>query len=469
MMHRLDPNIIRAYDIRGVVGANLSCEDAYIVGYGLGLMIRSEGYAPRACIGRDGRLSSPPLAEAAAAGLQDTGTDVIDVGLGPTPMLYFAVHDCKASGGLAVTGSHNPPDYNGFKLMLGQRSLHGQHLHQLVKLAESSQPQRTREPIWHNRTNQVRQAYVKRLLRDFNKAGRPLNVAWDCGNGAAGSVIHELIAGLPGHHILLFPEVDGSFPNHHPDPTRQDTLADLIKTVHSEKLDLGIAFDGDGDRIGVIDDCGRPIEGDRLLAILAADVLIKQPGARIIADVKASEAVFQHIAQLGGHPEMWNTGHSLIKERLYQMQAPLAGEMSGHIFFADRYYGFDDALYAAIRLIEFVGLSGKTLSQLADALPRRASTPEIRIPCPYESIEERQALVDMIAEATRREGLEICTLDGVRAQEETGWWLLRVSNTEPVFVVRCEAIDHSCLDSLKNRLRARLEDAGINLAEGALE
>ncbi len=348
MAHQFNPTILREYDIRGIVGDTLTESDAYALGRSYAALANSEG-ARRIAVGRDGRTHSGMLEAALIRGLTEGGADVVQTGMGPSPMLYFATHYLDVDGGIQVTGSHNPSDYNGFKMLLKGRSVFGaeiQALGQKAARGDWTSGNGTVEEV------DIREVYVDRLLEGFS--GSAFRIGWDAGNGAAGPILDMMVERLPGHQHVIFSQVDGTFPNHHPDPTVEKNLADLKALVAREQLDFGIAFDGDGDRIGAVDGKGRVIWGDQLLMILAEPVLEEQPGATIIADVKASQVLFDRVAELGGKPLMWKTGHSLIKSKMKETGAPLAGEMSGHIFFKHRWYGFDDALYAAVRLIEAV-------------------------------------------------------------------------------------------------------------------
>ncbi|EDP61412.1 phosphomannomutase [alpha proteobacterium BAL199] len=452
--HRFDPTILREYDVRGVIGKTLSPTDAEALGRAFGTCVRRAG-GKRVTVGRDGRLSSPDMEAGVVAGLRAAGIDVLRVGGCPTPGLYFSVYELKADGGIMITGSHNPPDYNGFKMMIGTRPFFGADIQTLGPIAaEGSYAE------GHGSVEDVDlfEAYVARLLKDY-RPGKPLTVVWDCGNGATGPAVEALVARLPGTHTVLFPEVDGTFPNHHPDPTVPETLEILRKAVAEAGADLGIAFDGDGDRIGVIDEKGRVLWGDQLVAIYATEVLAEHPGATIIADVKASQVLYDRIAELGGKPLMWKTGHSLIKTKMAETGAPLAGEMSGHLFFKDRYYGFDDALYAAIRLLSLLARSDRPISAMRDDLPEVMNTPEVRFPCS----EERKFTVvtEVRAALVGQKGIQVNDVDGVRVTSEDGWWLLRASNTQDVLVARCESKTEAGLERLKDQLRAALSGVGI--------
>jgi phosphomannomutase len=438
--HRFHPSIIRAYDIRGVFDDTLSIEDARAVGAAFGTMVLGRG-GRSIVVGQDGRSSSPALATALCDGLASTGAIVRRIGLGPTPMLYFAERALAADGGIMVTGSHNPPDHNGFKMVVGCAALHGDGIRDLAAIADRGEFLTGDGSI---EEVSVMDAYVDRLLADQAMA-RPLRVAWDPGNGAAGPTLMRLCENLPGQHILLNENVDGSFPAHHPDPADPAALVQLQNAVVSRGCDLGIAFDGDGDRIGVVDAAGRILWGDQLLALFAREILETQPGATVIADVKASRLLFDEVRRLGGAPLMWRTGHSLIKAKMVETGAPLAGEMSGHIYFADRYYGFDDALYAAIRLLNIASRSPDGLASLRGGLPDYFSTPEIRIPV---NGSRKFAIIDEVGARLAKKTAAVTAIDGVRVETEDGWWLLRASNTQEVLVVRCEASSPERLQQL---------------------
>jgi phosphomannomutase len=456
MTHQFNPTILREYDIRGVVGDTLTEDDAYALGRTFASLARDEG-ARRIAVGRDGRLHSGELEAALIRGLTDSGADVVQIGMGPSPMLYFATHFLDVDGGIQVTGSHNPSEYNGFKLLLKGRSVFGQEIQAIGK--------RSALGHWFDGSGTVeevdiREAYVQRLLEGFS--GKPFRIGWDAGNGAAGPILDMLVERLPGHHHVIFSQVDGTFPNHHPDPTVEKNLADLKALVAREQLDFGIAFDGDGDRIGAVDSKGRVIWGDQLLMILAGPVLKEQPGATIIADVKASQTLFDRVAQLGGKPLMWKTGHSLIKSKMKETGAPLAGEMSGHIFFKHRWYGFDDALYAAVRLIEAVSASGKSLTELKDAMPQAVATPELR----FQVDEVRKfAIVDEVRDRLSADAAKVDATDGVRVSTSDGWWLLRASNTQDVLVARAEAKDEAGVERLVAQIDEQLAKSGVKREE----
>ncbi|WP_454886010.1 phosphoglucomutase/phosphomannomutase PgmG [Sphingomonas oryzagri] len=452
MTHRFDPTSLREYDIRGIVGKTLGPADATAIGRGFGTRIRRAG-GTRVAVGYDGRTHSPLLEAALVDGLTKSGVDVVRVGLGPTPMLYYAEATLEVDGGIQITGSHNPGDYNGFKMVLQHKPFFGADIQNLGKLAEEGDWEEGQGSISNY---DITDDYVARLMIGY--AGGAFKIGWDAGNGAAGPIVDRLVKLLPGEHHTLYTEVDGTFPNHHPDPTEERNLADLKKLVADKGLDFGLAFDGDGDRIGAVDGEGRVVWGDQLLAILAEPVLREEPGATIIADVKASQALYDRIAELGGKPLMWKTGHSLIKTKMKETNAPLAGEMSGHIFFAHDYYGFDDALYAAIRLIRAVRLLGGSLTDLRSAMPAMVNTPEMR----FQSSEDRKfKVVGEVLDRLAAEGADVDRTDGARVNTADGWWLLRASNTQDVLVARAEAKDEAGLERLMGQINDQLAKSGV--------
>ena len=398
------------------------------------------------------------MEEAVVAGANDSGIDVIRIGLGPTPMLYFAVNILHADGGIMVSGSHNPPEYNGFKMMIGTGPFYGDDIQKLGTIAAAADYAGGKGA---HRDEAMLERYVDRVAQDYT-GGRELRIAWDAGNGAAGEAMAMLAQRLPGDHILLNEKIDGTFPAHHPDPTVVENLVQLRDTVLAEKCDFGIAFDGDGDRIGVIDGTGEILWGDQLMVIWAADVLAANPGATIIADVKASQVLFDQIAEMGGTPLMWRTGHSLIKAKMAETGALLAGEMSGHIFFADRYFGFDDALYAAVRLISSLARRDESLSDIRKRLPQSLNTPELRFPC---SDERKFAVVEEVRDRLAAAGANVSDIDGVRVLTDDGWWLLRASNTQDVLVARCESATAEGLERLKSALIEQARASGIEPPE----
>jgi phosphomannomutase len=453
--HSFDPTSLREYDIRGVVGKTLHKADAFAIGRVFGSVVAANG-GRTVAVGYDGRLSSPDLEPELVRGLMQSGMEVIRIGCGPTPMLYFAATTLGTDGGVMVTGSHNPADYNGFKMMLGKKPYFGRQIQDIgaralagdvVAAAEGSQ-----------RRVDVSSDYVARLISDWDGGDRILNVVWDNGHGAAGDVLQRLVVSLPGKHIVLNGEIDGRFPAHHPDPTVAKNLEQLIAKVRETGADLGIAFDGDADRIGAVDGQGNILAGDQLLVVLARDVLRHHPGATIIADVKASQVLFDEVARAGGKPLMWRTGHSLIKAKMAETGAPLAGDMSGHIFFADKWYGFDDALYAAVRLLGIVARMEGSLADVRAALPHVINTPELRFDC--DDL-RKFGLIEEVAARLKQDGATVSDIDGVRVSTPDGWWLLRASNTQAVLVARAEAKDEAGLERLKAALAAQLEASGL--------
>lgn len=451
--HSFHSTVLREYDIRGIVGDTLTAADARAVGRAFGSVVARDG-GKTVCVGYDGRLSSPALEAAMVDGLMACGLHVLRVGLGPTPMLYFATRDREAAAGIMITGSHNPPDYNGIKMMLGKGPVYGRQIQDLGVIAgKADYVSGEGSSEWID----VQDEYVTRMLKDYDGL-RDLKIAWDNGNGASGEILRRLTARLPGEHILLFDEIDGTFPNHHPDPTVEKNLVDLRDAVARHGCDIGIGFDGDGDRIGAIDHKGRVVWGDQLVAIYASDVLKDYPGATIIADVKASKTLFDEIAKLGGKPLMWKTGHSLIKAKMADTASPLAGEMSGHIFFADKWYGFDDALYCGVRLVGLISKLGVSLADMRDRLPDVVNTPETR----FQVDEIRKfAVVEEVKARLREEGADVDDIDGVRVNTPDGWWLLRASNTQDVLVARAEAFDNDGLERLKAILISQLTRSGL--------
>lgn len=454
MTHRFNPTSLREYDIRGIVGRTLGPEDARAIGRGFATLLRRAG-GTRVAVGRDGRESSPELEMALIDGLTTSGVDVVRVGLGPTPMLYYAEATLEVDGGIQITGSHNPSDYNGFKMVFQHAPFYGSDIQELGRLAESGdwEEAETRGTV---SDVDIEDEYVGRLMAGYS--GGTYRIGWDAGNGASGPVIEKLTKLLPGEHHLLFTDVDSNFPNHHPDPTEEKNLEDLKRLVAEKQLDFGLAFDGDGDRIGAIDGEGRVVWGDQLLSILAVPVLRQEPGATIIADVKASQMLYDRIAELGGKPVMWKTGHSLVKTKMKETGAPLAGEMSGHIFFAQDYYGFDDAQYAAVQLIRALHVIGKSLTELRNEMPALVNTPEMRF-----TVDESRKfdIVTEVLDRLEKDGAKVDRTDGARVNTDDGWWLLRASNTQDVLVARAESNDQAGLDRLMAQIDAQLAASGV--------
>jgi len=442
----------REYDIRGIAGKEITVELAYRLGWAFAGMLSDSG---RVVVGRDARLSGPELLQAVIHGLTDAGRDVLDIGMVPSPLAYFAVFHEHAAGCVIVTASHNPAPYNGFKLMRGKESLHGDDIQQLMQNMEAAPEAKPAKP-GHVRQQDICRAYHEYVSNDM-QLRRPLRVVIDAGNGPTGMIAAPLYRALcPDGRcevIELFCNPDGRFPNHHPDPTVEENLAALKKSVLEHKADLGIAFDGDGDRIGVVDEKGQVIWGDMLLLLIARDVLRDHPGATVISEVKSSRRLYADIEQRGGTGIMWRTGHSPIKAKMKETGALLAGEMSGHIFFADRYYGFDDATYAGARLMQLLAAQDKPLSALLADVPPSFSTTEMRIDC----AEERKfALIDEASAWFAAQGHMMIDVDGMRLEFDDGWGLLRASNTQPALVLRCEAETQSRLDEIRSLLEGWL-------------
>ena len=469
MSHTFDPTVLREYDIRGIIGETLGADDARAIGRSFGSMLRDAG-GRRVVVGYDGRVSSPMLEHALVEGLTASGCDVVRIGMGPTPMLYFAEASAEdVDGGIQITGSHNPANYNGFKMVFQGRPFFGADI---TKLGERAASGEWVDGSGSSEHRDVMNAYIDRLVSGLDgidtEALAGLKIGWDAGNGAAGPALELLTARLPGEHHLLFTEVDGNFPNHHPDPTVEENLADLRQLVADKTLDFGVAFDGDGDRIGAIDGEGRVVWGDQLLMIYAEDLLTRRDddaeAVTIIADVKASRALFDHVAQHGGTPLMWKTGHSLIKSKMKETGSPLAGEMSGHVFFADTYYGYDDALYAGVRLMAATARLGRSLTEMRGAMPALVNTPELR----FQVDESRKfAAIEEVKQRLADSPDDVDGIDGVRVTNDDGWWLLRASNTQDVLVARAESTTQEGLDRLMAQIDAQLAASGLERGEQA--
>ncbi|WP_423708902.1 phosphomannomutase/phosphoglucomutase [Undibacterium sp. WLX3042] len=430
-MSLLSPSIFKAYDIRGIIGKTLDADVAYLIGQAFGSAAVAKG-EKTVVIGRDGRLSGPDLITALAKGLQATGVDVIDLGVVVTPMVYFGTNVLGATSGIMVTGSHNPPDYNGFKMVLAGEAIYGDAilaLYQTILKKEFAQGSGS------YRTHDIRAAYLERIVSDV-KLARPIKIAVDCGNGVAGAFAADLYRGMGCEVIELFCEVDGTFPNHHPDPAHAENLQDLIHCLQTTDAEIGLAFDGDGDRLGVVTKDGQIIYPDRQLMLFAEDVLTRNPGAQILYDVKCTRHIAPWVKARGGVPLMWKTGHSLVKAKLRETGSPLGGEMSGHIFFKDRWYGFDDGMYAGARLLEILSRVKDMTATLND-LPQSASTPELQLK--LAEGENFTLIAAMQANASFPGSDEIITIDGLRVEYPDGFGLARSSNTTPVIVMRFEA------------------------------
>jgi phosphomannomutase len=455
---RINPAIVRSYDLRGRVGQQLGLDDAHA----LGLAYATVAHAHRRreiAVCRDGRLTSPELESALVAGLIEGGMHVRRLGLGPTPMLYFAVSAHELDGGIMVTGSHNPADQNGFKLVFGGQPVCGDALQSLVRQAPMRRAGGLADDLVIDGVAAAH-AYVERLAQ-LGAAAPPLHVVWDCGSGAVGAVIAALTSRLPGRHTLLNAVVDGRFPAHHPDPSVAENLCQLQSVVRDLGADVGIAFDGDGDRIGVVDSTGTIVWPDQLLLLLALEALGAQRGVAVVADVKSSRVLFNEVERCGGRAVMVPSGYVRVRDAMLREKAPLAGEMSGHIFFADCWHATDDALFVAIRMLLTVGRRALSLAEFLQTLPRTAATPELRLPCPEHRKE--QVIREVYARLAACNGVRIDTTDGLRVTTEDGWWLLRASRTEPKLTARCEADDGAGLSRLQRALTAQLLRSGIQV------
>jgi phosphomannomutase/phosphoglucomutase len=441
----LSPTIFKAYDIRGIIGKTLDTSVARQIGQAFGSAMRAKGEQV-AVIGRDGRLSGPDLAAALASGLQAVGVDVIDLGVVATPMLYYGTQILNAPSGIMVTGSHNPPDYNGFKMVLSGEAIHGDTimaLYHAIQKGEFAQGQGS------YRSHDIRAAYLERIIGDV-KLARPMKIAVDCGNGVAGAVAGDLYRGMGCDVIELFCEVDGTFPNHHPDPAHPENLQDLIRCLHDTDAEIGLAFDGDGDRLGVVTKDGQIIYPDRQLMLFAQDVLTRHPGREILYDVKCTRHIGPWVRKHGGVPLMWKTGHSLVKAKMRETGAPLGGEMSGHVFFKDRWYGFDDGLYAGARMLELLSRMDDPSAAL-NALPQSSSTPELHLQLGEG---ENIKLIEQLQRDARFPGAdEVITIDGLRVEYADGFGLARASNTTPVLVMRFEGDSDQALQRIQDQFR----------------
>ncbi len=447
-MIRINPQIFREYDIRGIVGDDLNEEIIERIGKAYGTYMRKGG-KKRASLGRDCRLSSPSLAEAMSRGITSTGVDVVDIGMVTTPMIYFSLFNLDVDGGVMITASHNPSEYNGVKLCVGKEALFGEEIQNIRRIAEGGEFAKGSGSC---EATSIMDKYLKFLRQNVGiKPG--IRVGIDCGNGTAGIIAPRILKEFGCEVTEFYVTPDGRFPNHHPDPIVEENLRDLINAVREEKLDLGIGFDGDADRIGVVDENGNMVWGDMLLTIFARDVVAQIPGAKIIGEVKSSNRLFQEIDKLGGEPIMWKVGHSLMKNKMKVEGAVLAGEMSGHMFFGDKFFGYDDAVYAALRLLEIISKTGKKVSQLLEGVPPAFSTPEIRVECPDEI---KVHLVEKVKEEFKKE-YKVIEIDGVRIEFPDGWGLIRPSNTQPALVLRFEARTKVRLEEIRFLIERTLE------------
>lgn len=458
--------LFREYDLRGIVGEELTEAIAEQVGLAYATMVRELGVS-RISLGRDGRLSSPWLQAALLRGLLAGGLDVVDLGLCASPLLYFSLFHLPVQGGIMITGSHNAAEYNGFKICIGKEAIHGEDIQRLRQVMEGG---RFVSGSGQLSAHEIIPDYLLYLKNDFaGVQADHLHVVIDCGNGAASLVAKQALEQMGCRVTGLYDELDGRFPNHHPDPTVVDNLQDLIAAVKEEKADVGIGYDGDADRIGAIDEQGQILWGDRLMVLYARDILAQRPGTTFISEVKASQCLYDDIAAKGGRPIMWKTGHSLMKAKLKEESAVLAGEMSGHMFFADRYFGFDDAVYASCRLVEILAKTKQAVSSLVADLPQTTVTPEIRVDCPdtlkFQLVDQVRAQLTAYLDARQPVGAsnlrlrDLVTIDGVRAIFEDGWGLIRASNTQPALVLRFEAPSQARLDMIRATIETELAQA----------
>lgn len=454
MSHMFHASLLREYDVRGTTEKTLFEADAYALARSLATATKRRG-GTRIAVGRDGRLSSPVMSAAVVRGIIESGLEALDVGMGPTPMLYFAIQHLKTDAGIMITGSHNPPADNGFKMAWHDGSIYGTVIQDFGAMALAGD--------WvsgagSSTLHDIRADYVARLMQGLDVG--TMTVAWDPGNGSGGDILTDVLKTLPGTHHVINGTVDGHFPAHHPDPTVDANLVQLQALVRDKHCDLGIALDGDADRVGAIDSNGRIVRADNLMMLYAEDVLKDHPGATIVGDVKCSQNLFDHIEKCGGKALMWKTGHSLVKAKMKETKSPLAGEMSGHIFFADTYYGYDDGIYAGLRLLAALQRTRQTLAAFADKIPPSFSTPELRIVCEEET---KFANVATIVARVKAEGADVSDIDGARVKTADGWWLIRASNTGAVLVARAESHSADGLERLLGALRGHLHSVGLEL------
>jgi len=445
----MNPRIFREYDIRGVVDQDLTNELVYLLGRSFSTYLSSKG-KQRVVVGRDGRLSSPRFRESLVQGMISGGLDVVDIGVCPTPVFYFSLFHLNREGGVMITGSHNPSEFNGFKVCVGKETIYGEEIQNLRKLAEA---RRFIDGKGSVSSQEIIPVYQDFILRNISLKRKP-KVVVDSGNGSAGAVAPQVLRGLGCQVEELYSEVDGRFPNHFPDPTIPDNMKDLIVKVKETGAEVGIAYDGDADRIGVVDHQGNIIWGDQLMILFARDILQNHPGATIISEVKCSQILYDEIAKHGGRGIMWRAGHSLLKSKMKEEKALLGGEMSGHIFFADRYFGYDDAIYASCRLLEILSQSEKCIPELLSDVPKTFTTPEIRVDCPDD---QKFAVVERVKESFRKE-YPIVDVDGVRLLFPDGWALVRASNTQPALVLRFEAGSVERLEEIRRLVEERVAD-----------
>ena len=454
--HTFNKTILREYDIRGIVGKDLNLIDALYLGKSFATLLKRNKYK-NVVIGYDGRHSSLKIHKELIKGLLSQGIEVFKIGLVPTPLLYFSMYSKKLDSGIMITGSHNPPNYNGFKMLLKNKSIVGKDILDIAKISSKGD-------FYKNKRGKVNKISIKDkylfFLTNSANVKKNIKIAWDPGNGSSGEIISRLTKKLNGKHYLINEKIDGSFPAHHPDPTVAKNLKQLINLEKKKKCDFGFAFDGDGDRLGVVDNEGKIIYADKIVAFLAKDVLLKKPKSKIILDIKSSQIVFNEIKKLKGKPFFWKTGHSLIKEKMKETKAIFAGEMSGHIFFADKYYGFDDAIYASIRFLNLFCDSNKSLSKIFSDMEKSYNTPELR----FNTTEtEKFTIVEKLKKNLKKEKKKFIAIDGVRYSTKDGWWLVRASNTQNIIVARCEAYTKKNLNKVKLNLRKNLKKCSFKV------
>jgi phosphomannomutase/phosphoglucomutase len=445
----MNPGMFREYDIRGIAGKDMTEDDVFLIGKGVGTFIKEHGRT-KLTVGRDCRLTSDLYSKKVIEGLLSTGCDVIDIGVCPTPVLYFSIQHFNQEGGVMVTASHNPKEYNGFKLCIDLDSIHGKDIQKILGIIKEKSFVEGKGSL---STADVVTPYLEFVENNITLAG-PIKVGIDAGNGTAGVVAVPLLKKLNCEVYDIYCDMDGTFPNHEADPTVEKNMQDLIALVKEKRLDIGIGYDGDGDRIGVVDEKGNIVYGDKLMIIFAREILSRKPGATFISEVKCSKTMYDDIEKHGGRAIMWKTGHSLIKKKMKEENAELAGEMSGHIFFADRYFGYDDATYASCRLLEILTKTGKKISELLSDVPRTYTTPEIRVECPDD---KKFVVVQKITDYFR-ERYNVIDIDGVRVLFEDGWGLVRASNTQPALVLRFEALSESRLSEIRKLVESTLAD-----------
>ncbi len=454
--HQFNQSILREYDIRGVVGETLSSDDIYFIGKAFGTIVQRLGEGKNICLGYDGRTSSKEFSEQLAAGLKSTGINVEIVGLGPTPLVWYALMNRDNHAGVMITGSHSPLEYNGVKMSLRSRPFYGEDVQDVGRVAKAGDFLEGEGSI---KEVEIKEDYLNRLLHDYEPSEKELKIVWDAGNGAGGELMTEMTKRIKGEHHLLFADIDGSFPNHHPDPTVAKNLVDIQNTIKEHGCDLGIGFDGDADRIGIVDENGTIYWADILIAIYAQEILETHPNSYVISDVKSSSVLFDEIERLGGKPIMWNTGHSLIKDKMKELKSPLAGELAGHICFGDKFYGYDDGLYCAIRLLNIMHKTGKKLSELTSHLPKMFNTPEVRL---HVDADKKLPLINAIKENLKSfADIKVNDIDGVRVDSKDGWWLIRQSNTEDVISFRAESKTEEGLKTLQNTIVEQLQLNGV--------